>query len=216
MRSVLPEAVTMVTTQLRRRGIDDQRVLDAMARVPRRLFVPEPVRHRAWNDEALPLGEGQTISQPYVVALMTQMLDVQPGDRVLEIGTGSGYQAAVLAALGAQVFSVERHEGLARQAQSALRAAEAPDVMIRIADGTLGWPEHAPYDRIIVTASGPALPQPLLQQTRDGGRIVAPLGDEHDQRLVLFTRDGDTWTRTEGIPVRFVPLIGAHGWPAPA
>lgn len=208
-----PRCEQMIQTQLVRRGIDDARVLDAMRRVPRHRFVRPEDQGLAYDDGALPTRHGQTISQPYVVALMTQMLDVPPGTRVLEVGTGSGYQAAVLAAMGAVVFSVERDAALASQAMTTLRElGYAEHVMIHVGDGTLGWAEHAPYDRVLVTAAGPMLPPALREQAADHARIVMPIGDRDTQHLVTFDRQGERWHRTDGLAVRFVPLVGRDGW----
>jgi protein-L-isoaspartate(D-aspartate) O-methyltransferase len=209
------EARAMVDQQIRRRGIHNPRVLAAMRAVPRHRFVPLAHRERAYEDGALPTAEGQTISQPYVVALMTQMLDLSPGMRVLEVGTGSGYQAAVLSELGATVVTVERHVRLADAARWSLEQAGYGDrVSVVVGDGSMGWPEGAPYDRALVTAAAPVLPPPLCEQVILGGRIVIPTGDQSNQRLVLHEHLPDGWRATEGIAVRFVPLLGHHGWPA--
>ncbi len=203
----------MVAEQLRTRGIADERVLAAMAAIPRDAFVPEDERWEAYADEALPIGAGQTISQPYMVAIMTELLDVQPGDRILEIGTGSGYQAAVLAWLGARVTSIERQETLIPDARARLDELGLGDrVEIRLADGSLGDPAGAPWDGIIVTAAAPAIPDALREQLADGGRLVIPVGPRDHQTLTLVTRHGDEWTeRPDGACV-FVPLIGAGGF----
>jgi protein-L-isoaspartate(D-aspartate) O-methyltransferase len=203
----------MVTGQLRSRGVADERVLEAMAAIPRELFVPEETRSQAYADEALPIGAGQTISQPYMVARMTELLDVQPNDRILEIGTGSGYQAAVLAWLGADVTTIERLASLIPEAQARLdRIKLAERVHIRLADGSLGEPVGAPWDGIIVTAAAPAIPDALRDQLADGGRLVIPVGPRDRQILTLVTRHGDEWTeRPDGACV-FVPLIGEGGF----
>jgi len=185
----------------------DRRVLQAMRRVPRHLFVPPELRHAAYRNSALPIAEGQTISQPYIVALMTHLLEVEPGQRVLEVGTGSGYQAAVLAELGAEVRSVEIVEPLARAAAARLRELGYANVTVRAGDGYAGWPEAAPFDRIIVTAGAPHIPQPLLDQLKPGGRMVIPVTRGRYEELMLVTKDASGRIRRRSIiPVRFVPL----------
>ena len=207
--------VLMVANQLRARGIADERVLQAMAAIPRDLFVSEEVREDAYADEALPIGAGQTISQPYMVARMTELLDVQPGDRILEIGTGSGYQAAVLAWLGAKVTTMERQASLIPEARARLDSLGLGDrVQISLADGSLGDPVGAPWDGIIVTAAAPSIPDALREQLTDGGRLVIPVGTRDRQILTMVTRHGQEWTeRPDGACV-FVPLIGAGGFEA--
>ena len=203
----------MVQRDLRRRGIDDARVLDAMASLPRHVFVPLADRAHAYEDRALPLEVGQTISQPYMVACMTQALRLRSGDRVLEVGTGSGYQTAVLALLAAEVFTVERIGDLQGAAREVLDDLGIANVRYRIGDGTLGWPEHAPYDRILVTAGAPDVPGPLRAQlSADGGRIVIPVGEPDLQELLAITRTGDQWTTESLLGCRFVPLVGDEGW----
>jgi protein-L-isoaspartate(D-aspartate) O-methyltransferase len=207
------QRAAMVATQLRARGIRDERVLDAMATVPREYFVDELQRAFAYADEALPIESGQTISQPYVVARMTELLGTRPGDRILEIGTGSGYQAAILATLGCRVTSIERHADLADQARRRLAAlAPADSVEVRVGDGTLGAPDGAPWDGIIVTAAAPAVPHSLREQLADGARLVIPVGSRLRQELVVVTRRGNEWTERFDGPVIFVPLIGDGGF----
>jgi protein-L-isoaspartate(D-aspartate) O-methyltransferase len=205
----------MVQTQLRARGIRDDRVLEAMARLPRELFVPEDRRSVAYADEALPIPAGQTISQPWIVARMTELLAPQPGDRVLDVGTGSGYQAAILALLGARVTSIERQPELATSARA--RLAElgfGGQVEVRIGDGSLGDPAGAPWDGILVAAAAPAIPVSLRDQlSADGGRLVIPVGDMRRQHLLLVVRRGDTSEERDDGSVVFVPLVGEEGFP---
>ena len=199
--------------ELLRQGITDQRVLDAIATVPRERFVPESQREHAWANVALPIGEGQTISQPYVVALMSQALHLTGHERVLEIGTGSGYQAAVLAQLAKELVTIERHAALAHGARKLLTELGIQNVSVYIGDGTLGRSEDAPFDGIIVTAGAPNVPPRLVSQLNpDGGRLVIPIGQISDQHLVAIERHGDQEVREELGPVRFVPLIGQGGW----
>jgi protein-L-isoaspartate(D-aspartate) O-methyltransferase len=201
--------------QLRASGlVTDYRVLDAMAQVPRSEFVPPAHRGAAYDDVALPIGHDQTISQPLVVALMTQALELQPTDRVLEVGTGSGYQAAVLHQLADHVDTVERIPALAEQAAELLEELGVDGVSVHTGDGTLGWPDEAPYDAVVVTAGGPEVPAPLLAQLADGGRLVAPVGPRHAQELVRVRRHGDRTVSEDLGPVAFVPLLGEAGWPA--
>jgi protein-L-isoaspartate(D-aspartate) O-methyltransferase len=197
----------MVTTQIEARGVRDPRVLDAMRRVERHRFVPERLRDHAHDDRPLPIGHEQTISQPYIVALMTEEARVKPGARVLEIGTGSGYQAAVLSVLAGQVYSIEIVEPLAREAAARLETLGYRNVTVRAGDGYRGWPERAPFDAILVTAAPPEIPQPLLDQLAVGGRLVAPVG-EGDQELVVVERTAAGLQRRRIIPVRFVPMTG--------
>jgi protein-L-isoaspartate(D-aspartate) O-methyltransferase len=202
----------MVLSQLARRGIDDERVLGAMAQVPRHLFVPEEVRAHAYQDRALPIEEQQTISQPFIVALMAQALALDGTERVLEIGTGSGYAAAVLSQLAAEVYTVERWPSLAETAEHRLHDLGYGNVHVYVGDGTAGLPDHAPFDGIVVAAAAPWAPRPLREQLSDSGRLVIPVGGRDEQLLLRMTRHGDE-VRTERLSgVRFVPLIGAHAW----
>jgi protein-L-isoaspartate(D-aspartate) O-methyltransferase len=202
----------MVGEQLEARDIVDQRVLDAMSRVPRELFVDEHDRARAYLDMPLRIGYGQTISQPYMVAIMCQAADVHEGDRVLDIGTGSGYQAAVLAELGAEVHTIERIPELAERARERLRAAGFESVDVHIGDGSLGLPEHAPYDVIIVAAAAPDMPESLYEQLVVAGRLVIPVGGPMGQRLEVIVRSPEGPAITRSVPCRFVPLVGAEGF----
>ena len=203
----------MVAAQLRGRDITDARVLAAMAAVPREAFVRASDRDRAYEDHPLSIGAGQTISQPYIVARMTQLLAVGPGDRVLDVGTGSGYQAAVLAELGCRVASIEREGALAEEAAERLkRLGYADRVTVATGDGTLGLPDGAPWDGILVAAAAPRIPEALRSQLRDGRRLVIPVGARREQLLLIVERHGNEWTeRSDGACV-FVPLIGAEGW----
>lgn len=203
----------MVAEQIVARGVSDARVIDAMLRVPRHLFVPEALAAQAYSDFPLPIGERQTISQPYMVAVMSEALQLQGGEKVLEIGTGSGYQSAVLALLARQVFSLERLPALARQARRTLDQNGFARVNVRVTDGTSGWEEEAPFDGIIVTAGAPAIPQPYRSQLAIGGRLVIPVGDRISQLLVRLTRLSERDYREERLfGCRFVPLVGDHGW----
>jgi protein-L-isoaspartate(D-aspartate) O-methyltransferase len=204
----------MVQDQLRARGIRDERVLTAMAEIPREQFLDPDFRSRAYADEAVPIAAGQTISQPWVVARMTELLAPRPGDRILELGTGSGYQAAVLAALGADVTSLERHAALAGQAAERIADLDLPGrVTIRTTDGSLGDAAGGPWDGIIVTAAAPSIPNELRDQLADGGRLVIPVGPRDHQVLTLVVRHGDDWSETPHGAVVFVPLIGEGGFP---
>lgn len=205
----------MVQTQLRARDIRDERVCQAMAAIPRHWFVRGGDVEAAYADRALPTADGQTISQPYMVALMTQLLGVQPGDRVLEIGTGSGYQTAILAWLGARVVTIERHEGLSAFARDILRRLKLDRrVDFVVGDGTLGWPAEAPYDGILVTAAcPPSVPSAYFDQLAEGGHIVIPVGTREDQDLYDIFREQGQWQHRRSVSCRFVPLIGAQGWP---
>lgn len=204
--SLASSAGAMVDRQLRARGIDDPRTLKAMAKVPREKFVPNELTARAYEDNPLPIGFGQTISQPYIVAFMTQELKPKPTDRVLEIGTGSGYQAAVLSEMVAQVYTIEIVRPLAQRAAVVLQALGYKNVLVKGGDGYKGWPEHAPFDSIIVTAAPDHVPQPLIDQLKEGGRLIIPVGKTHAQRLYTYEKRGGRLKETAVIPVRFVPL----------
>jgi protein-L-isoaspartate(D-aspartate) O-methyltransferase len=203
----------MVDEQIARRGVRDERVLAAMRDVPRHEFVGPRETFAAYWDRALPIEQGQTISQPYMVAAMTEALALPQHSRVLEIGTGSGYQAAVLSLIADDVISVERHEPLARDARERLDRLGYRNVRVVVGDGTLGWADTAPYDGILVTAGAPAVPEMLRQQLAEGGRLVIPVGDEHLQRLLVVTRAGDRFEERRGETCAFVPLIGQNAWP---
>jgi protein-L-isoaspartate(D-aspartate) O-methyltransferase len=203
----------MVEQQLIARGIRDKRVLDAMARVPRELFVPEELRGRAYDDVALPIGSGQTISQPAMVALICELLALRGDERVLDVGAGSGYQAAVLAELAAEVHAIERLEELAAQARENLAAAGYADrVVVHVGDGTLGDPEHAPFAAIAVAAAAPEPPHSLYEQLEPGGRMAVPVGSRYDQLLELVVRGPDRPRVVRSVPCRFVPLVGEEGF----
>jgi protein-L-isoaspartate(D-aspartate) O-methyltransferase len=212
--AVLHSRQTMVTDQLVRRGIRDARVLDAMRQVPREEFVDRANRAHVYEDRPLPIGSGQTISQPYIVAYMIEALQLTGGEKVLEIGGGSGYAAAVLARIADHVFTIERLPELASRAQMNLAAAGARNVTVRCADGTQGWPEEAPFDAILVSAGAPEVPRPLLDQLKIGGTMVVPVGyDPTSQDLIRVLRTAaDNFERTTLTSVRFVPLIGEEGW----
>jgi protein-L-isoaspartate(D-aspartate) O-methyltransferase len=202
----------MVEEQLVRRGVTDPRVLEAMRRIPRHRFVEEALRDRAYGDHPLPIGENQTISQPYIVGIMTQLLDVRPTDKVLEVGTGSGYQTAVLAELARRVCSVERFLSLAARARRILEELGYTSAVVKTADGTYGWPDEAPFERIIVTAGAPAVPGPLFQQLAEGGRMVLPVGGSQSQVLHVVEKvDGRMRTVTD-CDCTFVKLVGKYGW----
>ena len=202
----------MVDLQLITRGIKDQRVLDAMREIPRHEFVPQNIKYAAYDDCALPIGEGQTISQPYMVAIMTECLRLKGGEKVLEIGTGSGYQAAILSKLAKKVYTVERIDPLAKRASDILKNLGYTNVEVTVGDGTLGYKAEAPYDGVIVTASCPNIPKPLVDQLSDGGRLVLPVGDRFSQVLTIATKHGEKITIEESIGCVFVPLIGKYGW----
>jgi len=202
----------MVERQLRRRGIADDRVLSAIGRVPRELFVPEGLRSHAYDDGALPIGHGQTISQPFVVATICALLGLDGHERVLDVGTGSGYQAAVLAELAAEVVTIERVPELAGEARERLLEAGLPNVEVRVGDGSLGVPERAPFDAIAVAAAAPSVPTALYEQLLDGGRLVLPRGSRRGQDLVLVVRTPDGPAERASISCRFVPLVGDEGF----
>jgi protein-L-isoaspartate(D-aspartate) O-methyltransferase len=199
---------------LQERGIRDLAVLHAFDQTPRHLFVPTGMRHRAYEDSALPIGNGQTISQPSTHAKYLELLALTGKERVLEIGTGSGYQTVLLSHLASQVFTIERVGTLVTQARDAIRAAGATNVSLLSGDGTLGWREYAPYNAILVTAGSPAVPTPLAEQLAEGGRLLIPIGDRDEQILTLFTKTGEELERRDIGAARFVPLIGKYGWPS--
>lgn len=203
----------MVEKQIRRRGIQDPAVLNAMLAVPRHEFVAEQYQAQAYEDGPLPIGGGQTISQPYMVAMMTAVLRLKPSDRVLDVGTGSGYQAAVLSQIAAEVYSIEIREDLWAEAKQRLERLGYHNVHVFCRDGTLGLPEHAPYNAVLVAAAAPGVPEPLLKQLADGGRLVIPVGNAEYQELELVVRTADRFERKRLDACQFVPLIGYHGWP---
>jgi protein-L-isoaspartate(D-aspartate) O-methyltransferase len=208
------ERERMVDEQLVRRGITDARVLNAMRRVPRHRFVDEGLAHSAYGDHPLPIGEEQTISQPYIVALMSSLLELTGQEKVLEVGTGSGYQTAVLGLLARRVCSIERLPRLAERARATLEASGVDNVWVRVGNGALGWPDQAPFDRILVAAGGPSIPPPLVAQLAEGGRMVLPVGNTDDQVLTLVERvGGEVRTRTCG-ECKFVKLVGKYAWDA--
>jgi protein-L-isoaspartate(D-aspartate) O-methyltransferase len=197
---------------IRSKGINDLAVLRAFEMTPRHLFVPTGLWHKAYEDAPLPIGSGQTISQPSIHAKYLELLHLSGRERVLEVGTGSGYQTVLLAHLVAQVFSIERIPALLQQARQNIQRAMVHNVSLLLGDGTVGWREFAPYDAILVSAASPKVPQPLVEQLADGGKLVIPLGGMEEQDLVMFTRRGDELIRESILPVRFVPLLGTHGW----
>jgi len=199
---------------LQEQGVRDLAVLHAFDQTPRHLFVPTGMRHRAYEDSALPIGNGQTISQPSTHARYLELLALRGNERVLEIGTGSGYQTVLLSHLASQVFSIERVGTLVTKARDAIRAAGATNVSLLSGDGTLGWREYAPYDAILVTAGSPAVPSPLAEQLAEGGRLLIPIGEREEQTLTLFTKRGEELERRDIGTARFVPLIGKYGWPS--
>jgi len=202
----------MVKQQIKRRGIQEERLLDALRRVPRHRFVGAAQQELAYEDFPLRIGEGQTISQPYIVALMTHLLQLSGDEKVLEVGTGSGYQAAVLAHMAREVHTIERFPELAERARKTLQLLEISNVEVHIGDGSLGWADAAPYEGILVTAAAPRAPETLLTQLCDGGRMVIPVGDRGMQQLEVWTRSGEDFSRDQNIAVAFVPLRGQQGW----
>jgi protein-L-isoaspartate(D-aspartate) O-methyltransferase len=209
---VPPERTRMVERQLRGRDIVDERVLETMEGVPRELFVPEELRDRAFDDAALPIGAGQTISQPYMVARIAEELGLDGDEKVLDVGTGSGYQAAVLAELADEVHTIERIPELAEQARANLAAAGYDNVVVHVGDGSRGLPEHAPYEAIAVAAAAPTFPQALYDQLRTGGRLVVPVGGRRGQRLEVVVRSPEGPAVIRSVPCRFVPLVGEEGF----
>ncbi len=202
----------MVEDQIRSRGVKDARVLEAMVTIPRHVFVPSENRHLAYADAPLPIGHRQTISQPFIVALMTELLCLSGDETVLEVGTGSGYQAAILGHLAKRVYSLERIPELAEHAREVLLVLGCDNVEVLVADGSQGLPEHAPFGGIMVTAAAPRVPVPLKEQLADGGRLVLPVGEQAGQILECWERQGDDFRRDRVAPVAFVPLVGEHGW----
>jgi protein-L-isoaspartate(D-aspartate) O-methyltransferase len=203
---------SMVDFQIRRRGIKEERVLRAMGVVPRHKFVLPHYLNQAYNDEPLPIGGGQTISQPYIVAAVLAALELTGTERVLEIGTGCGYQAAVLSLLAREVYTVEYLPELAQSAADRLEGLGYANVHVRCGDGTLGWPEYSPYEAILIAAAAPRIPEPLLEQLTEGGRLVAPIGNDLEQELQLVSKSEGRYTVQHGGPCRFVPLVGKYGW----
>jgi protein-L-isoaspartate(D-aspartate) O-methyltransferase len=206
------ERMRMLEDQIIHRGVKDERVLAAMRKVPRHEFLPEAIRGMAYQDSALPLGEAQTMSQPYMVALMSELLELKGAERVLEIGTGSGYQTAVLAELCGKVYTLERIKLLADRARATLDRLGYRTVAIKVYDGTYGWKDMAPFDAIMVTAGAPDVPAPLIDQLKEGGRMVVPVGERYGQVLMKVTRTAQGPVMERNIPCTFVPLIGIHGW----
>jgi protein-L-isoaspartate(D-aspartate) O-methyltransferase len=208
------QRVQMVERQIAARGVRDPRVLEALREVPRHLFVPDDQKPHAYQDRALPIANGQTISQPYIVAIMTELLSPEPEHRVLEIGTGSGYQTAILSRLARQVITIERHAELAELARQVFAELRLTNVDIRVGDGTEGLPDEAPFDRILVTAGAPSIPEALKQQLAEHGRLVLPVGPSGYQHLTVIDRFGNSFEQQEREACVFVPLIGRHGWKA--
>jgi len=211
-REFAHQRALMVDRHVAARGIADERILKAMREVPRHRFVPLVVAAKAYGPGALPIGKGQTISQPYIVARMIELLDLTGGEKVLEIGTGTGYQAVVLSKLCAKVFSIERVNELALRAAEVIRELKIHNVSVKVFDGTYGWSDQSPFDRIIVAAAAPEVPEPLLQQLKRTGKLVIPIGPEGSQRLALVTRVGTQWRIEDRGSAEFVPLVGRFGW----
>lgn len=211
-REFAHQRTLMVDRHVAARGVTDDRILKAMREVPRHRFVPQVVASKAYGPGALPIGKGQTISQPYIVARMVELLDLGGNEKVLEIGTGTGYQAVVLSKLCAKVFSIERVNELALRATEIIRELKIHNVSVKVFDGTYGWSDQAPFDRIIVAAAGPEVPEPLLQQLKRTGKLVMPIGPEGAQRLALVTRVGTQWRIEDRGTAEFVPLVGKFGW----
>jgi protein-L-isoaspartate(D-aspartate) O-methyltransferase len=203
----------MVGEQVAERGIKDLRIMEAMSRIPRHMFVHETFQHKAYGDFPLPIGDNQTISQPYIVALMTEVLKLKKTDRVLEIGTGSGYQTALLAELAGQVFTIERIRSLGLKAQRLLEQLNYMNIVFKVFDGTYGWPDQAPFDVILITASTKEIPKMLVDQLGEKGRLVAPVGDLDKQSLTVLTKEHGRITSQEIGYCKFVPLVGRYGWP---
>lgn len=213
MKDFSLERSKMVRDQMEKRGIKHPGVLAAMRKIPRHLFLSMEYQSEAYADHPLPIGFGQTISQPYIVALMTELLQPHPLDHVLEIGTGSGYQAAILSQLVAQVHTIDRHAELVKQAQSAAEQLNLTNIQFHVGDGSLGIPQHAPYDAILITAAAPRIPRPLLSQLKVGGRLILPVGARSHQTLERWIKKSDdSFEHDQDIPVSFVPLVGEHGW----
>lgn len=206
------ERKRMVKEQISARGIKDERVIDVMNRVPRHIFVEKTYYHQAYNDYPLPIGYGQTISQPYMVAMMTELLELKSDEKVLEIGTGSGYQTAILASLCAKVYSIERIAELTKRARTTLDSLGFQNVNLMVGDGSIGWPDYSPYDGIIVTAGAPEIPNALIEQLAENGRLVIPVGDEFSQVLNLVRKHKGRIYRKEFFGCTFVPLVGKGGW----
>jgi protein-L-isoaspartate(D-aspartate) O-methyltransferase len=213
VQTLKPEiACERLIKELRRKGIRDERVLEAFRSVPRHLFVDGAMYAQAYDDNALPIGKGQTISQPYIVGLMTQLLELKDDEKILEIGTGSGFQAAILAQFSRRVYTIERHHELGEFARKRLREMGYDNIVFKVSDGTKGWPQYAPFDKILVTAGAPVVPQTLGSQLANGGIMVIPVGGRTIQQLYVYKKAGGTLTESVACDVVFVPLVGADGW----